>query len=306
MEACGGAHHWCRQLIRMDLDARMMAASLVTTPYRMQGKSGKNDANDAAAICEAASRPQMRFVPVKTLDQQGMLCVHRLREGFKEKRTACINRIRGLLAEFGIVLPQSPGVLRSHLHDILEDGSNEIAGVARLVLQRALMNRQELDEHLHWCEQRIAAHCKEDAQVQRAVAIKGLGPLRASAVVATVGDFKQFKNGAQFAAWLGLTPRQNSSGGKSSLGAITKRGDSYLRSLLVQGAKAAVLTGKHKPDPISQWAEALRQRSGWQKSVVALARKNARILWALMVHERPYDTAHISSRPIPPAPAAAA
>ena len=200
----------------------------------MQGKSGKNDANDAAAICEAAGRPQMRFAPVKTLDQQGMLCVHRLREGFKEECTACTNRIRGLLAEVGIVLPQSPGVLRSHLNDILEDGSNEIAGVARLALQRALMNWQELDEHLYWCEQRIAAHRKGDAQVQRAASIKGLGPLTASAVVATVGDFKQFKNGAQFAAWLGQTPRQNSSGGKSSLGAITKRGDSYLRFLLVR------------------------------------------------------------------------
>lgn len=300
MEACGGAHHWCRQLLRMGFDARMMAAALVA-PYRMQGKGGKNDANDAAAICEAASRPQMRFVPVKTLDQQGMLCVHRLREGVKEERTACINRIRGLLAEFGIVLPQSSRILRSHLHDILEDASNDIAGTARLVLQRAFMHWQELDEHLHWCEQRIAAHCKEDAQVQRAAAIKGLGPLTASAVVATVGDFKQFKNGAQFAAWLGLTPRQNSSGGKSNLGAITKRGDSYLRTLLIQGAKAVVLTGKHNLDPISQWAIALRQRSGWQKAVVALANKNARILWALMTHERSYEAAHISARPMQPA-----
>ncbi len=144
---------------------------------------------------------------------------------------------------------------------------------ARIALQRALMHWKELDEHLHWCEHRITAHCKEDAQVQRAAAIKGLGPLTASAMVATVGDFKQFKNGAQFAARLGLTPRQNSSGGKSNLGAITKRVDSYLRTLLVQGAKAVVLTGKHNLDPISQWVMALRQRSGWQKAVVALANK---------------------------------
>lgn len=296
MEACGGAHHWCRQLRGMGLDARMIAAALVT-PYRMQGKGGKNDANDAAAICEAASRPQMRFVSIKTIDQQGMLCVHRLREGFKEERTACINRIRGLLAEFGIVLPQSPRVLRSHLHDILEDASNEIAGTARLALHQALAHWQELDAHIHWCEQRINTHYKDDDQVQRAAGIKGLGPLSASAVVATVGDFKQFKNGAQFAAWLGLTPRQNSSGGKSSLGAITKRGDGYLRSLLIQGAKAVVLTGKYNLDPISQWAIALRQRSGWQKAVVALANKNARILWALMTHQRNYEASHISTRP---------
>ena len=138
------------------------------------------------------------------------MCALTARGGFKQERTACINRIRGLLAEFGIVLAQSPLVLRSHLHDILEDASNEIAGTARLVLHQALVHWQELDAHIHWCEQRINAHYKEDEQVQRAAGIKGLGPLSASAVVATVGDFKQFKNGSQFAAWLGLTPRQNS------------------------------------------------------------------------------------------------
>ena len=201
------------------------------------------------AIFEAASRPQMRFVTVKTLDQQGMLCVHRLREDFKEKRTACINRIRGLLAEFGIVLAQSPKVLRSHLHYNLEDASNDIAGTARLVLCQALAHWQELDAYIHWCEQHINAHYKENAQVQRSAGIKELGPLSASAVVATVGDLKQFKNGSQFAVWLGLTPRQNPSGGKSSPGAITKRGDSYLRSLLIRGAKATVLTGKSSLGP---------------------------------------------------------
>ena len=132
MEACSGAHHWCRQLRQRGLDARMIPAQFVA-PYRIQGKSGKNDANDAAAVCEAASRPHMNFVPPKTLAQQGMLCVHRLRESLKEERTACINRIRGLLAEFGIVLPQKPAVLRQHLNDVLEDASNDIAAMARLV-----------------------------------------------------------------------------------------------------------------------------------------------------------------------------
>lgn len=136
MEACSGAHHWCRQLRQRGLDARMIPAQFVA-PYRIQGKSGKNDANDAAAICEAASRPHMNFVPLKTLAQQGMLCVHRLREALKEERTACINRIRGLLTEFGVVLPQKPAVLRQQLNDVLEDASNDIAGMARLVLQRA-------------------------------------------------------------------------------------------------------------------------------------------------------------------------
>lgn len=274
----------------------MIAAALVA-PYRIQGKSGKNDANDAAAVCEAASRPHMNFVPPKTLAQQGMLCVHRLREGLKEERVACINRIRGLLAEFGIVLPQSPQVLRQHLSDVLEDASNDIAGMARLVLQRAQEHWREIESHIQWCDQRIASHQKDDEQVQRAAELKGIGPITASAVVATVGDFKQFKNAAQFGAWLGLTPKQNSSGGKSNLGGITKRGNNYLRSLLIQGAKAAILTGKHNNDTISQWAQQLRERCGWQKAAVALANKNARILWAIMTRGQRYDADHASVPP---------
>lgn len=296
MEACSGAHHWCRQLIKRGLDARMMAAQFVA-PYRIQGKTGKNDANDAAAVCEAASRAHMHFVPPKTLDQQGMLCVHRLRESLKQERTACINRIRGLLAEFGVVLPQSPAVLRLHLNDVLEDASNDIAGMARLVLQKAQEHWRELEEHLQWCDERIAVHHKDNEQVQRAAEPRGIGVITASAAVATVGDFKQFRNGAQFGAWLGLTPRQNSSGGKTSLGGITKRGDNYLRTLLIQGAKAVVLTGKHNDDPISQWAQRLRERCGWQKAVVALANKNARILWAVMTGHKRYDAHHVSTAP---------
>jgi len=299
MEACSGAHHWCRQLRQRGLDARMIPAQFVA-PYRIQGKSGKNDANDAAAICEAASRPHMNFVPPKTLAQQGILCVHRLREALKEERTACINRIRGLLAEFGVVLPQKPAVLRQHLNDVLEDASNDIAGMARLVLQKAQEHWRELEAHIQWCDERIAAHQKDDEQVQRAAELKGVGPITASAVVATVGDFKQFKNGAQFGAWLGLTPKQNSSGGKTSLGSITKRGSNYLRTLLIQGAKAVVLTGKHDDNPISQWVQRLRERSGWQKAAVALANKNARILWAVMTGHKRYDAHHVS---VPPAEA---
>jgi len=304
MEACSGAHHWCRQLRERGFDARMIPAQFVA-PYRIQGKSGKNDANDAAAVCEAASRPHMNFVPPKTLAQQGMLCVHRLREGLKVERIACMNRIRGLLAEFGVVLPQRPAILRQHLNDVLEDASNDIAGMARLVLQRAQEHWRELEVHIKWCDERIAAHQKDDEQVQRAAELKGVGPITASAMVATVGDFKQFKNGAQFGAWLGLTPKQNSSGGKSSLGGITKRGSCYLRSLLIQGAKAAVLVGKQNDDPISQWAQRLRERCGWQKAVVALANKNARILWAVMTKDKRYDACHVSLPPAGAMPAGA-
>lgn len=234
-----------------------------------------------------------------------MLCVHRLSEGLKEERTACINRIRGLLAEFGIVVPQKPTVLRRNLNDVLEDACNDIAGMARLVLRRAQERWRVLEAHIQWCDERIAAHQKDDEQVQRAAELKGVGPITASAVVARVGDFKQFKNGAQFGAWLGLTPKQNSTGGKTSLGSITKRGSNYLRTLLIQGAKAAVLVGKHNDDPMSQWAQRLRERCGWQKAVVALANKNARVLWAVMTGNKRYDAHHVSVLPAGGMPTAA-
>ncbi len=296
MEASSSAHHWARKLVVMGLDARIIAAHLVS-PYRLQGKTGKNDANDAAAICEAASRPTMRFVSIKSVSQQGMLCVHRLREGLKEERTACVNRIRGLLAEFGIVVSQSPKVLREALSEIIEDAENELSGLARLVIERAHIQWRELDEHMAWCDARIGAHVKDDAQARAATELTGVGPITASAVVATVGDFKQFKNGAQFGAWLGLTPKQNSSGGKNNLGGITKRGDMYLRMLLIQAAKSAVMTAHKRDDPISAWVLRLREKSGWQKAAVALANKNARILWAVMTKGKPFDARHVSVKP---------
>ena len=296
MEASSSAHHWARQLSAMGLDARIIAAHLVS-PYRLQGKSGKNDANDAAAICEAASRPQMHFVPIKTVAQQSMLCIHRLREGYKAERVACINRIRGLLAEFGLVFPQKPELLRQALPETLEDASNELGGLARLALQRAQQQWQELDAHMVWCDERIAADLHANPQAAQAQQLMGVGPISASAVVATVGDFKQFKNGSQFGAWLGLTPRQNSSGGKNNLSGITKRGDMYLRSLLIQGAKSVVFSAHRRDDPISKWAHQLREKHGWQKAAVALANKNARILWAVMVKGLPFDARHMSVNP---------
>ncbi len=296
MEASSGAHYWARKLVALGLDARIIAAHLVT-PYRLQGKHGKNDANDAAAICEAASRPQMHFVPIKSAEQQSMLCIHRLREGAKKERNACTNRIRGLLGEFGIVLAQSPHILRQALPDVIEDASNELPALARVALQRAWEQWQQLEAHLSWFDERIAAHLKANEQVRQAEKLIGVGPIGASALVATVGDFKQFKNGAQFGAWMGLTPRQNSSGGKNNLGGITKHGDTYLRGLLIQGAKAAVFTAHQRSDPISKWAHQLREKAGWQKAAVALANKNARILWAVLARGKPFDAHHLSVRP---------
>jgi transposase len=300
MEACGGAHHWARRLRAMGLEPRMISGHFVG-PYRMEGRRGKNDANDAAAVCEAASRPSMRYVLVKTVEQQGILAVHRLREGCKEERTACINRIRGLLVEFGLVFAQSPGALRQALPDVLEDASNELPWLARMALQRAQLQWAELDCHIAWCDERIAVHAKTDEQAKTAAQLCGIGPLSASALVSSVGDFRQFKTAAQFGAWLGLVPSQNSSGGKSKLGRITKRGDDHLRTLLVQGAKSAVMTAHKRRDRISQWLVQLTARVGWQKAAVALANKNARILWAVLARGGRFDANHVSVKPEGPA-----
>ena len=296
MEACSSAHHWARKLRALGLQARLIPANFVS-PYRMQGKSGKNDANDAAAICEAASRPNMRFVPIKSCEQQGVMSLHRVREGLKEERTGCINRIRGVLAEFGLVFGQGPKALRAELADVIEDASNELSAMARRVLQRAFDHWRELDEHMRWCDRQVGQHVRTSAAAQRAAKITGIGELGASALTAGVGDFNQFKGGHQFGAWLGIVPSQNSSGGKTSLGRITKRGDDYLRTLLIQGAKAAVMSAGKRDDPISRWLVQLVARVGWQKACVAMANKNARILWAVMTREEGFDPRHVSEKP---------
>lgn len=308
MEACSGAHAWARRLRALGVDARLIAANFVS-PYRMEGKSGKNDMTDAAAVCEAASRPSMRFVPIKTAEQQGVMAVHRVREGFKEERTACINRIRGVLAEFDLVFPKSPKALREVLVDTIEDASNELTATARLVVQRALAHWRELDEHMRWCDQQIGQHVRSSVQAQRATQVTGIGQIGASAFAAGVGEFKQFKSAHQFSAWLGVVPSQNSSGGKASLGRITKRGDDYLRTLLIQGAKSAVMSAAKRDDATSRWLQQIVARVGWQKACVAMANKNARILWAVMTREVDFDARHVSVKPpgkcspkVPPPP----
>ena len=297
MEACSSAHHWARKLRALGLDARLIAANFVS-PYRMEGKSGKNDMTDAAAICEAASRPTMRFVAVKTCEQQGVMSLHRVREGLKEDRTACINRIRGVLAEFGLVFGKSPKVLRAALADVIEDASNELSTTARLVVQRAFEQWREIDEHMRWCDSQVGQHVRNTPAAKRVAKIIGIGELGASALVASIGDFKQFKSGHQLGSWLGIVPSQNSSGGKTSLGRITKRGDEYLRTLLIQGAKAAVMSADKRKDPISLWLVQLTARVGWQKACVAMANKNARILWAVMTRDQGFDPSHVSVKPL--------
>jgi transposase len=226
-----------------------------------------------------------------------VLSLHSIREGLKEERTACTNRIRGVLAEFGLVFGKSPKVLRAALPDVLEDASNELSGMARLTLGQALEHWAALDERMRWCDQQISGHVRGCEAARRAAGVIGIGELGASALTASVGDFSQFSSGRQFGAWLGIVPRQNSSGGKASLGRITKRGDEYLRTLLIQGAKSAVMSAAKRDDPTSRWLEQLVQRVGWQKACVAMANKNARILWAVMTRQRAFDAQHVSAKP---------
>lgn len=274
MEACTGAHEWARQFARLGHQVRLMAPKFVA-PYR---KSGKNDDHDAEAICEAVSRPSMRFVPVKTLEQQAVLAQHRVRQGFIEERTAMLNRIRGVLAEFGQVLPQRAGEVRRGLAQCLE----RLPDRAAAALQDLLSHVRVLDERIGGYDRELQQHARTEPNAQRIQQLSGIGPITASAIVASVGAAREFRNGRQFAAWLGLTPRQYSSGGKTRLGHITRRGDPYLRTLLIMGARAVLQSATRHTDRLSRWALALKARRGYHRTCVAIAAKNARILWVLL------------------------
>lgn len=274
MEACSGAHEWARRFSSFGHTVKLMAPKFVT-PYR---KSGKNDGNDAEAICEAVARPNMRFVPVKSIEQQSDLSLHRVRQGFVEERTATFNRLRGLLAEFGHVLPVRTSELSRRVPQLLDKLPSRLASCAQDLLEHA----KQLHAKALQYEREIKAHVHSNPLACRAQSRLGIGPITASALVATVGNGRDFKNGRQFAAWLGLVPRQYSTGGKTRLGHITKRGDPYLRTLLVMGARAVLQRAATLTDPLSRWALAVRERRGYHRACVAIAAKNARVAWALL------------------------
>jgi len=277
MEACSGAHHWAREFARFGHTVRLIAPKFVV-PYRLSGKRGKNDAADAAAICEAVSRPTMRFVPIKSLDQQAQLMVHRARQGFVEQRTATLNRIRGLLSEFGIVLPLKAAVVRREALMHLED----LPGWANTVIGDLLSEVNRLDERIAQYDAHIQAQAKADSGARQLMRLPGVGSITATALLSTIGRGHDFKCGRQLCAWLGLVPGQYSSGGKQRLGRITKAGDPYLRSLLVMGARAVLQSARNKTDRLSRWASALAERRGYWRAVVAIAAKNARLCWAML------------------------
>ena len=282
MEACSGAHEWARRFQSHGHTVRIMAARFVT-PYR---RSGKNDGNDAEAICEAVQRPSMRFVPVKSAEQQAVLSLHRVRQGFVEERTATINRIRGLLAEFGVVLANRAVEVRRGAAGAME----ALPALLRRSVSDLLAHLRLLDERVESYDRELEQLAKASESAKRLMTVPGVGPLTALATVATVGNAHDFANGRQFAAWLGLVPRQWSTGGRTRLGRITKRGDPYLRTLLILGARAAIQAATRRNDKLSRWVLALKERRGYHKAVVALAAKNARIVWAVLAGGTTYRT----------------
>jgi transposase len=289
MEACSSSHHWARKMQAMGLLPKLMAAEFVQ-PFR-KSRSAKNDHNDAEAIAIAVRQPQMRFVAVKTESQQARLAWHRMREGWKEERTALINRTRGLLLEFGYPLARSSKAFTVGLQAALLNPA--LPDAFRALLDRAQHQLQQLDRQLAECDHTIALSAKQDEHSKRLQAQPGIGPITADAVSATVGNACDFKNGRQFAAWLGLAPRQYSSGGKTKLGRISRRGDAYLRTLLVQGARST-LQGALKKAPellsrMQQWILKLYGRVGYHKTLVAIANKHARQVWAMLAKGEEYD-----------------
>lgn len=277
MEACGSAHYWARKLSALGHTVKLMAPQFVK-PYV---KTNKNDAADAEAICEAVARPNMHFVPVKTDDQQAVLALHRARQGMVQARTAQANQIRGLLSEFGIVIPQGIGNIAKRLPDVLEDGEISLPGMFRQLIQRLGDHLKELERQVGELEVQIQLWHRESEASRKLAEIPGIGPITASALVASVGNAKSFENGRQMAAWLGLVPRQHSSGGKPTLLGISKRGDIYLRTLLIHGARSVIRVVEHKVSQADEWLKRLLGRRNKNVAAVALANKNARIVWAL-------------------------
>jgi transposase len=288
LEACGAAHHWARELRALGHDARPMAPSYVK-PYLKRGK--KNDAADAEAICEAVVRPGMRFVGVKSVEQQGALMLHRSRDLPIRQRTMLVNALRGHMAELGIVAPRGIWRVKELAAIVADEADGRIPAVARPALAALIGQIAALNAPLRRLERAILAWHKGNETSRRLATVPGLGPLGASAIAATVGDARQFRSGRHFAAWLGLVPRQHSSAGKERLGRISKMGDRYIRRLLVIGATTRLRYARGRPTPDAEWINRLLTRRPARLVTVALANKMARIAWAVMARGEIYRAA---------------
>ena len=293
MEACASSHHWARKLQGLGHTARLMSPQFVK-PYV---KSNKNDIADAEAICEAVGRPNMRFVPVKSVEQQAVLSLHRVRQGFVKARTAQANQIRGLLGEFGLIMPKGIVNVAKRAPDLLDKAGDQLPAAFRELIARLLCHMKELDRQVAELEAQIKAWHRNSAPSQRVAEIPCIGALGASALVASIADARSFANGRQTSAWLGLVPRQNCGGGKSKLLGMSKRGDTYLRTLLIHGARSAILAAQRKTN-VDPWLAGLLHRRHPNIAAVALANKNVRTVWALLAHDREFRPDYVSAPPV--------
>jgi len=284
MEACGGAHYWAREMAKLGHEVRLMSPQFVR-PYV---KSNKNDARDAEAICEAVGRPTMRFVAIKSQSQQDMMALHRVRSLLIRERTALMNEMRGLLAECGVIAALGASALRRLIATILAEPDDRVSSLLREILSEMNERLRLFEERLKHYDLQIAEFARTDERAGRLMAVQGVGPLTATALIAAVGDARQFRSGRELSAWLGLVPRQHSSGERVMLLGISKRGDRYLRTLLIHGARTTLRHARRKHDPCSRWVVTLREQRGPNIATVALANKNARVLWALLTRGEEY------------------
>ncbi|MFT5176016.1 MAG: transposase [Gammaproteobacteria bacterium] len=287
MEACGGANYWAREMIALGHEVKLIAPQYVK-PFV---KGNKNDYNDAEAIAEAAQRPTMRFVPIKSVEQQDIQNLHCQRERIKKARTALANQIRGLLAEYAVVINKGIVAVRKGLPDILEDADNGLTMRSRELFAQLLEELRALDERFKHSEQQIKVSNQDNEICERLDEILGIGPITASAAYAAAGDGKNFVNGRHFSAWVGLVPGQHSTGGKPTLLGISKRGNAYLRTLFIHGARAVLRHSEGKTDRLSLWAQALLARRGHNKACVAVANKMARTAWVITAKGETYRRA---------------
>ena len=278
IEACGGAHYWARRFREHGHDVKLLAPQFVK-PFV---KSNKNDMRDAEAIAEAVTRPTMHFVPIKEVDQQDIQALHRVRERLIGARTALINEVHGLMLEYGIVLPKGVAKFRRAVVEKLEADKDKLTALSHELFWKLVQEFVDLEKRIASYQEKLEGLATTHPECQRLMTIPGIGAITATALVAAVGDVGVFKNGRQFAAWLGLVPKQHSTGGQTRLLGISKRGDSYVRKLLIHGARATLRWVKRKTDSRSQWIQGLLARRGWNRTAVAVANKNARIVWALL------------------------
>ena len=290
MEACSGSHYWARELTKLGHDVRIMASKFVI-PYRQNEKNG---ANDAEAICKAASRPKTRFVSIKSEEQQAVLCLHRIRQGAIKDRTARINRLRGLLSEFGIIMPKGRYPAQNAITDILEDAENGLPMLARELLDDLWQSIQDLNQQILKHDRKLYQLASQMEQAKRLLSIPGIGEVTATAVVATVNDAKHFESSRSFSAWIGLVPKQYTTGGVARLGRISKRGEKHIRTCLIHGARAVIANCKNKTDRTSLWVKDLVERRGFKRATVALAAKNARLIWALLQSGKEYQEDYVT------------